>query len=82
MSSSSSHTGRTSSRGGLKLIIELEKTAAVDSLAPSLSHSTDLSVASPPHSTKLHDERRRRRRRRKKKKPTNEARRDGRTTCK
>ena len=67
--------------GGLKLIIELEKTAAVDSL---LSHSTDclaLSVApSPPHSTKLHVEKRRRRR--KKKKPTNEARRDGRTTCK
>ena len=65
--------------GGLKLIIELEKTAAVDSL---LSHSTDclaLSVApSPPHSTKLHVEKRRRR----KKKPTNEARRDGRTTCK
>ena len=73
--------------GGLKLIIELEKTAAVDSLLRSsptrstaMSVRDSVAVASlPPHGTKLHDERRRRR---KKKKPTNEARRDGRTTCK
>ena len=66
-SSSSSRTGRTSSRGGrreggLKLIIELEKTAAVDSLLPrALSHSLDRclvrgSVTAPQHKAPRREE--------------------------